>query len=224
MGDRYDGLTKIIAQPAARLLAVANAGLSEPLKAPAAADVATVLRELDRSFRPVDALRVLSVALPVREGVWWACLAGRDVLKPGARAPRTLTTAEAWAFDPTEEKRRAAREALDAADTSDPTTLCAMAVAMCDGTLGPGDLAQYEGPPGGAQTAIFGMNMLALAEDSGNFFHRVQILIARALDIGRGGNGAVDPATVAARMPPRGPETANAKEPAEDEVTGVKAS
>lgn len=216
MGDRYDGLMKIIAQPAARLLAMANADLNEPVKAPAAADVATVLREFDESFRPVDALRLLSVSLPVREGVWWACLAGRDVLKPGARAPRTLTTAEAWTFEPTEENRRAAREALDAADVSDPAELCAMAVAMSDGTMGPGDLARYEAPPGGAQTAIFAMNMLALAADSENYFHKVQVLIERALDIGRGGNGVVDPGVVEARMPPPGPRAPDEDDAQED--------
>ena len=37
---------------------------------------------------------------------------------------------------------------------------------------------------------VFGMNMLALAE-AGDFDRSIQILIDRALDIGRGGNGHV---------------------------------
>ncbi|MEL6207503.1 MAG: hypothetical protein AAFR47_19650, partial [Pseudomonadota bacterium] len=127
MDERFTTLPKIVAQPAARLLALSNASFDEPVTAPAAADVGAVLAELDASDRPTDMIRLLSVALPVREGVWWACLAGRDRVPEGGRAPKTLTTAEAWAFEPTEDKRKAAREALDAADPSDPTVLCAMA-------------------------------------------------------------------------------------------------
>lgn len=222
MGDRYDKLSKIIAQPASRLLAMANADLDAPVRSPAAADVATLLREFDEDFRPVDALRLLSVALPPREGVWWACLAGRDMLEPGARAPRTLTTAEAWAFEPSDEKRAAARAALDASDSTDPTMLCAMAASMSDGRLGPGDLAQYEAPPGGSATAVFGMNMLALSENSDDFFHKVQVLIERALDIARGGNGSVDPESVEARMPPQEPDEddEDEDEDEEDDDTG----
>lgn len=206
MSERFADLTKIVAQPAARFLAVSNAKFEEPVSAPAAADVTTVLQELEDAFRPVDMLRLLSVALPIREGVWWACLAGRDVLPEGARAPKTLTTAEKWTFEPSDDTRAAARVALDNADPDDPTVLCAMAVAMADGTLGPGELAQYEAPAGGSQTAIFGMIMMALAVDPEAYFHKIQVLLERGLDIARGGNGSIDAEGVEARMPPTEPD------------------
>ncbi len=206
MSDRFSNLNKVIAQPAARLLAMSNAKFDDPIAAPASSDVATVLRELEGSYRPVDMLRLLSVALPVREGVWWACLAGRDIVGDGARAPKTLTTSEKWSFEPSDEARSAARVALDNAEPDDPTVLCAMAVAMSDGTLGPGELTQFEAPAGGTQTAIFGMNMLALAAEPEAYFHKIQVLLERGFDIARGGNGTVDPDSIEARIPPEDPE------------------
>ncbi len=187
-------------------MAMSNAKFDAPVGVPAAADVATVLRALDAQFRPVEMLRLLSVSLPVRECVWWACLAGRDLVQEGARAPKTLTCAEAWTFDPSDETRAAAREALDHADPDDPTMLCAMAASMSDGKLGPGPLAEHDAPPGATQTAAFGMNMLALGQREEEFFHVIQVLIARGLDIAGGGNGSIDPASVETKMPPIEPE------------------
>ena len=216
MADRYDGLIKIPAQPASRLLALANVTLDYKVKAPASADVATVLRELDAAYEPAEIIRVLSAALPLREGVWWACLAARDLLGPEARPTRTLSTSEAWVFDPSDANRKAAREALDAVAPEDPAMLCASAVSMCDGKLGPGDLQQYDAPPGASQISVFGMVMMSLAARDDAFFHQIQLLIERALDIARGGNGTIDPASVDPWMPPDDPEEDDEDEDDED--------
>lgn len=205
MADAYDGLTKIPDQPASRLLALANTKLDYAVVAPAAADVPTVLRELAGAYQPAEMIRVLAASLPLREGVWWACLAARDLLGPEARVPRTLSAAEAWVFDPSDDNRAAARAALDAAEADDVAVLCASAVSMCDGKLGPGELAQYDAPPGASQISVFGQVMLSLAAREEQFFHQIKLLIERALDIARGGNGAIDPDSVAAWMPPEEP-------------------
>ena len=116
MDDRFANLVKIPAQPAARLLAAENAELDTPVTAPASAPVEVVMRELAQKEAWVDMVRLLSVALPVRERIWWACLAARDMLEPGARVPPPLAAAEAWG-DP---DRDPDLEELDSGDVRAP--------------------------------------------------------------------------------------------------------
>ena len=194
MTDRYSGLTKLIKQPAARLLANANAELQTELAAPASASVDVVLRELDQRGALIDIMRLLSVALPARERVWWSCLAARDTLAPGAKVPQPLAAAEAWVFKPTEENRAVAHHAVQHAAMKDDTKHCAMAVQFHDGTLGPGDLAQHPAPPGGSEVSAFAMNIVAIAKSGKLLDEAAGLLIDRALDIARGGSGRIEPA------------------------------
>jgi hypothetical protein len=189
MTQRFADLKKVPKEPAARLLAGANARLKTPLKAPVAAPVGVVLAELEEAGAWIDMLRLLSVALPPRERVWWACLAGRDVAAAAPRLPPPLAAAEAWVFKPSDAARDAARAAAESAEPDDDTTLCATAVIFFDGTLGTGDLARQPAPPGVAQAAAFGMNLLALGQEGADFAGAANRLIDRALDIARGGNG-----------------------------------
>lgn len=193
MSGRFTDLKKVPPEPAARMLAMANAKLVTPLKSPASAPVETVLEELDAAGALFDMLRLLAVALPPRERTWWACLAARDLLDPAAKKlPPPLAAAEAWVFKPTDENREAARAAAEAADSDDDTALCATAVALCDGTLGPGELAQYPAPPGGAATVVFGVVMLSLSQHADRFDAHGRLLVDRALHIARGGNGRLE--------------------------------
>ncbi len=193
MTDRYSDLTKLIKQPAARLLSNANAELGTEISAPASASVEVVLAELEGKGALIDMLRLLSIALPARERVWWSCLAARDMLKEGAKLPPPLAAAEAWVFKPTEENRSVAHHAVQHASMKDDTKHCAMAVQFCDGTLGPGDLAQHAGPPGGSEVSAFAMNVVALAHSGKPLEIAAGLLIDRALDIARGGSGRVEP-------------------------------
>lgn len=192
MSGRYADLRKIPREPARRLLALANAKLGTPISSPAAAPVEVVLGELEAAGAFVDTLRLLSAALPARECIWWGCLAAEDVLQ-GQPVPRSLAAAQAWVFKPTEENRELARQAVEAAEPDDETTLCATAVTMHDGKLGGGELAQYDAPQGGRATMIFGMNLKSLGTATPETFvaHRER-LIDRALDIARGGNGRIE--------------------------------
>lgn len=191
MKDRFLNLTKIPRQPAARLLAQANAELDTELSSPASASVEVVLEELERKGALLDVLRLLSVALPPRERVWWACLAARDTLAEGAKLPAPLAAAEAWVFKPTEENRAAASHAISHASVKDDTKHCAMAVQYHDGTLGPGELSHHAGPPGAAEVSAFAMNVVAIARSGKPLEIAAVLLIDRALDIARGGNGRV---------------------------------
>jgi hypothetical protein len=57
--------------------------------------------------------------------------------------------------------------------------------------LGTGDLAEHAAPPGAAEAAAFGMNLLALKAADDGYVAAANRLIDRALDIARGGNGRV---------------------------------
>ena len=190
MAGRFSKLTKIPTDPAAKLLAQANIKLDTPLNAPASASVEAVLIELDGEGANVDVLRLLSVALPPRERVWWACLAARDIVGVDVENETpSLQAAEAWVFRPSDEARNVAIDSMEHADKDDVTVHCAMAVMYCDGTLGTGDMAQIPAPPGGSSIAAFAMNIEAISTRSDDFDTYIQELIDRAVDIGRGGNG-----------------------------------
>ena len=192
MNERFSGLTKLPKQPAARLLSLANAELETELNAPASAAIEVVLEELEQKGALIDMLRVLSVALPARERVWWSCLAARDTLKDGAKLPPPLAAAEAWVFKPTEENRAVAHHAVQHASMKDDTKHCAMAVQFHDGTLGPGELAQHPAPPGGSEVSAFAMNVVAIGRSGKPLAVAAGLLIDRALDIARGGSGRVE--------------------------------
>lgn len=193
MSNKFQELVKIPADPAAKLLAQANVVLDTLLDAPASAPASHVLAELDEKQEWLDMLMLLSVLLPPRERVWWACLAARDYIGPKSdKDPPSLAASEAWVFQPNDENRDAARLTLDNAYVDDDTVNCAISVLYSDGTLGPGDLAQYPAPAGAAEAAAFAMNLVALGELSDKFETHMQVLIDRALDIARGGNGNVN--------------------------------
>ncbi len=194
MSERFKDLRKVPKQPALRLLALANMKLETELKSPAAAPVDVVLDELAEAEAWPDLLRVMAAALPVREGVWWACLAAENVLGGGEAAESPcLKAARDWVYKPNDETRAAAVKAAEAPDPADAADLCASAVAMSDGKLGPGDLAQFDAPPGAAQGMILAMIAAGIgADDQVESGVALQHMIDRGVDIARGGNGRVE--------------------------------
>lgn len=191
MDKRFSGLTKVPREPAAKLLALASARLTTPIDAPASASVEAVLTELEAKGALIDMLRLMSVALPPRERVWWACLAARDTVREGLTPP-PLKAAETWVFKPTEENRAVAQATLELAEADDDTVHCASAVQFADGTLGAGALAEHQGPPGASATCAFAMNVIALGTRGGDFAAYGAHLVDRGLDIARGGSGRVE--------------------------------
>jgi hypothetical protein len=176
------------------MLAMANAELETPLKSPANASVSTVLEELNEKDAFIDMLRLMSVALPPREGIWWACLAARDMIGPDVeKVPLPLERAEAWVRKPNDETRNAAHDILDVAAPDDDTEFCASAVAFCDGKLGTGDLSEHDAPPGACAMSVFAMNVIALEAMGDDLPRSVHFLVDRAINIARGGNGQIDP-------------------------------
>ena len=82
---------------------------------------------------------------------------------------------------------------MDLADIDDDTVYCAMATVYADGNMGTGDMEAIEAPPNALSTAVFVMNMNSVAETLDTVEDHLEMLIARALDIARGGNGRVAP-------------------------------
>lgn len=197
MTERFAALTKVPKHPAARLLSMANQKLDTKLDAPASAPVEVVLAELDKKAAWIDMLLLLAVALPPRERVWWACLAARDIIAEGEKPALSLTTSEAWVFKPNDDNRAAAYASIEHAPPKDDTVHCATAAVFADGTLGPGDLAEYPAPVGAGELSAFAMAVISLCHDTEQYDARAVVLVDRALDIARGGPGNIPmPATV----------------------------
>lgn len=193
MGKRFKDMVKVPKEPVAKMLSLANTRLETPIAAPVAALPDEVLAELDQKGAMIDVLRLLSIVLPPRERVWWACMAARDYIGPKSdNDPKSLAASEDWVFKPTEENRERARLSMDDAYIDDDTVNIAMSVLYFDGTLGPADLANYPAPAGAAETCAFVMNLVALDKNSDRFEEYGQMLIDRAVDIGRGGNGRLE--------------------------------
>lgn len=193
MTERFKDMVKVPKEPAAKLLSLTNTRLETPIAAPVAAMADQVLAELEEKGALIDMLRLMSIILPPRERVWWACLAARDYIGPKSdKDPKSLTTSEAWVFDPSEENRELARVSMDDAYLDDETVNCAQSVLYSDGTLGPADLAQHPAPAGASETCAFVMNVVALDKNSDRFQEYGQMLIDRGVDIARGGNGRVE--------------------------------
>ena len=198
---RYADLKKLSNTPAAKILAQGNAVLQSRVTAPASASVAEVLLELEGKEALIDMLQLLAHSLPAREAIWWACLSARDILPRGAPLPACLTAAEAWVYQPGVVNRTRAREALDSAGHDDDTVFCAMAACFADGTLGPGELEDYQAPRGAVGGAVFGMTLMSLFHDADEVETRGPLLLARALDIARGGTGNLSPNATGVSMP-----------------------
>jgi hypothetical protein len=94
-----------------------------------------------------DAVRFLAQALPKREAVWWGCLCARLVLGPSPPAAVTaaLQAAEQWAAAPTDENRRAAFPAGEAADFGTPAGCVAAAAFFSGGSVAPANVPEV--PP-----------------------------------------------------------------------------
>lgn len=194
MTDRFADLRKVPPHPAARLLAQANMKLDVQLTSPASAPVPVVLAELDALDAKPDVLKLLAVALPPRETIWWACLAARDVVGAAPAAlPRTLQAAEAWVFRPGDDTRAAAETAAELADMDDPSVSCAMAAVYAAGTLGTADRNAYPVSPEILPLLVVKQVAASLSANSARFEDHFRLVVDRALDIARGGNGQVAP-------------------------------
>lgn len=110
-----------------------------------------------------DATRFLAHGLPKQEAVWWACLCARQTqgANPAPKATAALQAAEQWVKDPSEDNRRAALPAAEAADFGTPAGCAAIAAFWSGGSMGPPNVPTI--PPGEYLTALAVAGVVMLA-------------------------------------------------------------
>jgi hypothetical protein len=138
-----------------------------------------------------DAVRFLAHALPKREAVWWACLCARATAGPNPPAPiaAALQAAEKWVVDPSEENRRAAMPAAEAAEFKTPAGCAAVAAFWSGGSLGPPNVPAV--PPGEYLTAhgVAGAVMLAAVQaEPEKAPEKYRQFLAQGIEVANGAN------------------------------------
>lgn len=186
-------LKKVSKEPVVKLMSNSGIKLDSDVSLPTVAGVGEYLSALDAQDAKVDILRLLAVAMPPREAVWWACLAAEDIAgeDEGKDTP-SLAAAKAWVYKPDEENREAVQLAMQSADYDDETVLCALAAFYADGSVGTGDLKDHPAPPGSVPASVLAQNISALGVHGDDVEATFDLLIRRALDIARGGNGKAE--------------------------------
>jgi len=164
----------------------------------------------------VDAARSLAHALPKREAVWWACRSARRASgpKPGPEVEAALRAAEAWVVEPTEENRRPAMAAAEAATFATPAGCAAVSAFWSGGSLAPP--AAPVVPPGEYMTAMGASAAVLLAgadEPAGKLAAAYRALIDDGLAIARGEGLWAEPAPEAPEPTPRKAAPAELKQP-----------
>lgn len=85
----------------------------------------------------VDAIRLLSYTMPTRQAVWWGCLCVWHISKPepSEKEAAALQAVFQWIQQPSEEARRAAEAAGQAAGPGTPAGALAMVVFLSGGSI-----------------------------------------------------------------------------------------
>lgn len=139
-----------------------------------------------------EASRFLAHALPKREAVWWACLSAREALSEGGdeMAETLLTLAERWVRKPTDENRRAAMAAAEAAGFDSPASWAAVAAFWSGDSLGPVGLPPVGPSDGLTGTAVAAATMLAASTgDPAAMPDRFRAFLKTGMDVAKGGTG-----------------------------------
>ena len=148
---------------------------------------------LQQQLHP-DAVRFMARALPKREAVWWACLCARSTLSETS-APeyiKALTVAEAWVYKPTEDNRRQANAAAQAAGFDNAVAWAAMAAFWSDGSMAPENLPVVPPADNLCSKAVSGAVMLAaVLKQPEKASEKYIFFLQQAVDIANGGNGQV---------------------------------
>ncbi len=146
--------------------------------------VAQLMTQLAERGEFAAALRVAAHALPAREAVWWACQCAKTVGPSPA-----LQAAERWVVAPSDETRRAALPAAEAAGVGTPAGCAALAAFLSGGSLGPPDVAEVLPPAGAAAQAAGGAaSLAAVIKEPEKAAERFKKFLALANDVAAGTN------------------------------------
>jgi len=157
-----------------------------------AADVPQAITRLEEQGAWIPAIRVFGQALPPREAVWWACVSARANPDPAAKPLdlAALQAADAWVRRPSEENRRAAHAAAEAAGGRSPEAWAATGAFWSGGSLAPPTAPEIPMPPHLCGVAVACSVMLAaVRNDPNKAEERYPRFMASARDIAQGGGG-----------------------------------
>jgi hypothetical protein len=146
------------------------------------------LSDLTASADFLHATRFLAAALPKREAVWWACLCVRQSpALSGPPAEAALKAAERWAGDPTDEHRRAAFAAAEAAGVDTAAGCAALAAFLSGGSLAPPTIAEVPPAEHLTASAVTGaVTLAAVAAQPEKAPGRYQTFFALGTEVARG--------------------------------------
>ena len=135
-----------------------------------------------------DAVRFLAHALPKREAVWWGWMSARRAAgeHPPPKIKAALEATEKWIAQPTEENRRAAHAAAQAAEFSTAAGCAGLGAFFSGGSIAPPEAPIV--PPGEYLTAkaIAGaVNFAAMGGEPKEAPEKFRSFIAQGLDVAR---------------------------------------
>lgn len=142
----------------------------------------------------IDAIRVMAIALPRREAVWWACLNARDARQEEDPADRlkALEAAEKWVFKPTEPHRVKTFEVAEIAGFDSPESYAALAAFWSGGSMAPAEAAVVVPPGDGLTgTSAAAAVLLAAAREPKTTEKWYSRALLQAIDIAKGGSGRI---------------------------------
>jgi len=133
-----------------------------------------------------DAVRFLAHALPKREGVWWGWICAKkssgDAPPPPIKA--SLEATEKWIAQPTDQHRRAAYAAAEAAPFSSAAGCAGLAAFFSGDSLAPPDLPPV--PPGEflfAKAVSGAVIFAAVSKEPENAPDKFKQLLAQGMDV-----------------------------------------
>jgi hypothetical protein len=138
-----------------------------------------------------DATRFLAHGLPKREAVWWACQCATAVAGQGAPPPvaAAIKAVQQWVADPSEDHRRAAMTAAEAATFGTPAGCAALAAFFSGGSLGPDNVAPIPPPDKLTADAVAGAVMLAVvAKEPTKAVEKYRGFLSQGIEIANGKN------------------------------------
>lgn len=143
-----------------------------------------------------EAARLVSHAMPRREGVWWACMCARatapsDLASPDAAA---LEAAELWVRRPTDENRRAAFARAEEARFGTPEAWACVGAFWSGDSMAPIEAPKVPPAPHLAGMAIAGAVALAAVRTRADRqMARLAKFVASSREIADGGTGRIPP-------------------------------
>ena len=135
------------------------------------------------------AIRFLAHALPKREAVWWACSCVRATAGPSLEPAATaaLQAAEKWVANPSEENRRAAMPAAQAAGLATAAGSAALAAFVSGGSLGPSNVPPIPVAENLTPQVVGGAVLVAaVAKETEKAFERFRAFLSSGIEIADG--------------------------------------